>query len=271
MKLPSAKVLVAALSVAFAAVPSQTIADHSWGSYHWARTSNPFTLSLGNNLTTAAWRTALTDASNDWSNSSVLDTKVVAGSAPTKQCKPTTGTVQVCNSTYGRNGWLGIAQIWASGMHITQGTTRLNDTYFNTSTYNKSAWRALVMCQEVGHTFGLDHQDENFSNGNLGTCMDYTNDPSTNQHPNAHDYEELEIIYGHTDDSTTVKETQASNLPQEMVDVDYAAPHQWGKLIRSSKNGLKEVYMLDFGRGHKIFTFVTWVEGESRGQGREKH
>ena len=51
----------------------------------------------------------------------------------------------------------------------------------------------MVMCQEVGHDFGLDHQDENFNNPNLGTCMDYTNDPSTNQHPNAHDYEELDI------------------------------------------------------------------------------
>ena len=29
--------------------------------------------------------------------------------------------------------------------------------------------------------------------------MDYTNDPSTNQHPNAHDYEELDIIYSHLD------------------------------------------------------------------------
>lgn len=39
--------------------------------------------------------------------------------------------------------------------------------------------RCLVTCQEVGHTFGLDHRDENFDNGNLGTCMDYTNDPGT--------------------------------------------------------------------------------------------
>jgi hypothetical protein len=31
--------------------------------------------------------------------------------------------------------------------------------------------------------------------------MDYTNDPSTNQHPNAHDYEELDIIYAHLDGS----------------------------------------------------------------------
>ena len=56
----------------------------------------------------------------------------------------------------------------------------------------------MVTCQEIGHTFGLDHQDENFTNTNLGTCMDYTNDPSTNQHPNQHDYDELASIYGHT-------------------------------------------------------------------------
>jgi hypothetical protein len=51
------------------------------------------------------------------------------------------------------------------------------------------------MCQEVGHTFRLDHQDEKFNNVNLGTCMDYTSDPDgslngelSNLHPNAHDY-----------------------------------------------------------------------------------
>jgi predicted Zn-dependent protease len=59
-----------------------------------------------------------------------------------------------------------------SGSHIVQGTTKVNDTYFNTATYNTRAWRQLVMCQEVGHTFGLDHQDETFNNPNLGSCMD---------------------------------------------------------------------------------------------------
>ena len=33
------------------------------------------------------------------------------------------------------------------------------------------------MCQVGGHDFGLDHQDEDFINANLNTCMDYTNDP----------------------------------------------------------------------------------------------
>jgi hypothetical protein len=50
---------------------------------------------------------------------------------------------------------------------------------------------------------GLDHQDEDFDNANLGTCTDYTNDPTTNQHPTAHDYEKLEIIYAHLDSFTT--------------------------------------------------------------------
>jgi hypothetical protein len=94
----------------------------------------------------------------------------------------------VCNDTYGNNGWLGIAQVWISARHTYYaGCVKLNDTYFNTPTYNITAWGSLVSCQEVGHTLGLDQQDENFNNANLGTCMDYTNNPSTNQHPNKHD------------------------------------------------------------------------------------
>lgn len=47
---------VSLIPVALAAVASYTAithASHSWNGYHWARTSNPFTLKLGNNLTTA--------------------------------------------------------------------------------------------------------------------------------------------------------------------------------------------------------------------------
>src|SRR4030095_6084444 len=111
--------------------------------------------------------------------------------------------VEVCNGSYGNNGWLGIAQIWVSGKHITQGSVRLNDTYFDTPKYNTDAWRQLVVCQEVGHTFGLDHQDEDFDNRPLGTCMDYSNDPTPNQHPDQHDYDELAIIYSHLDSTST--------------------------------------------------------------------
>ena len=247
--------------------PSFAFADHAWGNYHWARTANPFTLKLGDNLT-SAWKPYLSSTSTDWNLSMILDTAVVAGGAGTaKRCRPTSGRVEVCNSTYGNTGWLGVAQIWVSGSHITQGTTKVNDTYFNTAMYNTPAWRNLVMCQEVGHTFGLNHQDENFSNVPLGTCMDYSSDPVPNQHPNGHDYDELVSMYSHLDATTTVKQTSAQgNLPPAMTDIDFATPAQWGKLIHSRNSGQSELYELDFGSGRRIFTFVIWAIGHERGR-----
>ncbi len=195
--------------VLLVSAPAQ--ANHSWGSNHWARQSNPFTLKLGDNVT-PAWDSYLTTAASEWSRSSVLDTTVVVGSSTNvKRCAVVTGRVEVCNAKYGFNGWLGVAGITISGGHITGGYVKLNDSYYNTATYNTAAWRNFVMCQELGHTFGLDHQDEGFDNPNLGTCMDYTNNPETNQYPDAHDFEQLESIYNHTDSNTTVNASAPSS------------------------------------------------------------
>jgi hypothetical protein len=185
-----------ALVCAALLVPAAS-ANHSWGGYHWARTSNPFTVQLGDNMS-ASWEPLLARASSDWSRSPVLDTAVVAGQARGK-CRPTAGRVEVCNGTYGLNGWLGLAQIWLRGTHITQGTTKMNDSYLSSgySTTNKQH----VICQEVGHTFGLDHQDE--SGADLNTCMDYSN-ALDNPSPNQHDYDELAVIYAHLDSSSTL-------------------------------------------------------------------
>lgn len=228
-------------------------ADHSWGGYHWARTSNPFNLKLGDNLT-STWDPYLATTSADWSVSSVLDTSIVPGGTTAKKCRPTAGRVEVCNAGYGRTGWLGVAQVWVSGLHITQGTVKMNDTYFNTATYNSPAWRNLVLCQEVGHTFGLDHQDENFNNAPLGTCMDYTNDPTPNQHPNQHDYDELELIYAHLDNSTTVG--QATNgVAQQVLEGE---PGDWGRLVKQKGN--TAIFQHDLGHGKKVFTFVVYAQ-----------
>ena len=249
-------------ALTFGLFASAASANHSWNGYHWARTANPFTVKLGDNVS-SAWDSALRTASSDWSGSTVLDTTVVSGQTTPRRCRATVGQVEVCNLTYGNNGWLGIASISVSGSHITQGTVKVNDTYFNTAAYDTPAWRSLVMCQEVGHTFGLNHQDENFSNANLGTCMDYTNDPSTNQHPNQHDYDELAAIYSHPDSSTTVG--QAVDLLGRVG--DFNSPGEWGRLVQESGNGRHSVYELDFGKGHKIYTFVTWaLESDSRGR-----
>lgn len=239
-------------------------ANHSWGGYHWARTANPFTLKLGDNVSTV-WDGHLATASTDWSVSSVLNTTIVAGQSR-KNCQPTNGRVEVCDKTYGYNGWLGIASIWVSGSHITQGTVKVNDTYFNNSPYNTPAWRQFVICQEVGHTFGLDHQDVNFSNTNLGTCMDYTNNPARNDglgdnlHPNAHDFDELGLIYAHPDSVTTIGQTVSQPHGNgNAADIDTSNPSERGKVIRKSSDGRSSLYERDLGKGQKVFTFVIWA------------
>jgi hypothetical protein len=284
-KFPTRRTLVlASVFCLCVALTGITSANHSWGNYHWARTSNPFTLKVGDNVS-SAWDAYLDGAVSDWAASSVLNLTKVAGSSNPKNCRPTTGQIEVCNSKYGNNGWLGIAQIWASGSHITQAVTKVNDTYFNTPTYDTPAWRRLVMCQEIGHDFGLDHQDETFDNPNLGTCMDYTNDPDggaggasnndpSNEHPNQHDYDQLVTIYSHTDTSSTVGQTVFGHqnvegpAPPAMNQMDFEGPGQWGRVVRSSRDGHMQLFELDFGNGHKIFTFVIWADGAERGRGQ---
>jgi hypothetical protein len=254
--------LVTVLTALIFAGGAVAYATHSWGGYHWARTANPFTLKLGDNVT-SAWDAYLAEASSDWSVSNVLDTIIVPGSTTPKSCRATTGRVQVCNAKYGNNGWLGIAQIWISGSHITKGVAKMNDTYFNTPTYNTPAWRRLVMCQEIAHTFGLDHQDENFYNTNLGTCMDYTADPDgplSNEHPNAHDFEQLELIYAHLDSTTTVgADTPTGPGQSGLTSVDVSEPREWGQVLRNDSHGRPSLFEHNLGPGEKVVTFVFWT------------
>ncbi|MBM3752498.1 MAG: hypothetical protein FJW38_00775 [Acidobacteria bacterium] len=69
-------------AIAFAAlalvlgVATTVRASHSWGNYHWARTANPFTIKLGDKVT-SVWDSHLQTASSDWTASSVLNTSIV--------------------------------------------------------------------------------------------------------------------------------------------------------------------------------------------------
>lgn len=239
-------------------------ASHSWNGYHWARTSNPFTLTVGDNVS-SVWDARLDEALGDWSASAVLDLTAAAGGTRPRSCKPTPGRIEVCNATYGRTNWLGIAQIWITGgEHITQGVAKMNDTYFNGAPYNTYSWRQLVMCQEIAHGFGLDHQDEDFDNPNLGTCMDYTSRPAGNEHPNAHDYQQLQSIYSHLDSTTTVgTATLPRTMPPAMGQIDFDNPGQWGRLVASTRNGRVQVFELDFGGGNRVVTHVFWADPQA--------
>jgi len=252
-----AGVLVAGVSAA------TLIASHSWGGYHWARASNPFTLKLGDNLTSADWKSHLAQTSSDWnSGNTPVITAIVAGGMVGKRCnKMVAGTTQVCNGTYGNNGWLGLASInIIDGTHITQGSAKMNDSYFNTSFYNNTNERRHVMCQEVAHTFGLDHQST--SGESLDTCMDYFSNTGANAgsklstKPNAHDFEELNIIYAHLDSTTTVAATTSPAASPSEVSED---PNSWGQLVSQSKNGRSSTYEHFERDGSKTVTHVYWT------------
>ena len=197
------KALRTLVALMTAGAASTALAGHSWGNYHWARTTPSFDLTVINS-TTSDWDGYVAQAVDDWSypNSSVLnmveDLNGDTSSKTRRSCKGGTGTLRICNLAYGYNGWLGIAGISIdTNGHITTGYTKLNDSYFSSAYYNNDLWKQSVTCQELGHNVGLDHQDEDFDNKSLYTCMDYQDPPTGN--PNAHDYEQLGIIYGHTD------------------------------------------------------------------------
>lgn len=250
-----------------AGLPSLSYASHSWGPYHWARTANPFTLKLGDNLTTTDWKAKLSQASQDWnspqvfSTTSPLLTAIVAGRSNSSRCQMAAGTTQVCNGKYGNNGWLGLATInIINGTHITQGSAKMNDTYFNTPTYNNPNEKLHVMCQEIAHTFGLDHQSTNGSSQN--SCMDYFSNTGANAtstlstKPNLHDFNQLNIIYAHLDSTTTL--AAASALSASALDPT-DDPKNWGQLKSQSSNGRSSTYVKHNADGSETITHVYWT------------
>jgi hypothetical protein len=274
-------VVVAITLLALVAFPSSAYANHSWGGYHWARTSNAqFTLKMGDNVS-GLWDGMFNTALNDWSQSTVLNLTKVAGGTTPKKCRPTSGRVEVCSADYGGVQWLGVATIWLTNGHISQGTVKNNDHYFGNSTYryNNTAEMQHVICQEIGHTFGLDHQDE--SGISLNTCMDYYHNTSASDtkstHPNQGDYNELLCIYdttkngqtltstnhtckgtGHLDGFTTIGSAPATVMPNEMAHGDFSSPSSWGRLV--SSNARESVYVRDFGNGNLVVNFVIWAD-----------
>lgn len=235
-----------------AALPLTAEASHSWGGYHWARTANPFTIKVIDSMT-ADWDDNLDSAIADWNSSSVMNVVEEAGDSSQKtrkRCAAVTGKVHACNAAYGNNGWLGVAQIWLNGSHIVKGTAKMNDTYLASPSYSETN-RQHVICQEIGHDWGLDHQDE--SGADLNTCMDYS-DALDNPRPNAHDYAQLETIYAHLDATSTIAAGTAGSPA-----ADGRAEASWGRQVSVAAGGRGAVFVRDLGRGMQLVTRVIWA------------
>lgn len=261
----TAKLMTAAAAMA-ASTPA--LADHSWSTYHWSVPNLPLTLQVGDNVS-SEWDSYLGVAVDDWSRSRVIDLGVATGGTSDatgrrtpRACAPTAGRIEVCNESYGFNGWLGIASIWLSGGHISQGTTKLNDSYFGLARYNTPAWRALVMCQEIGHDLGLDHQDEDFATDDTGSCQDYTSVPEGNEHPDKHDYEQLLAMYDHTHSSFAARAVGESTVVPNTDAGSGESPAEWGRAIDRDAHGRPDTFLKDLGGGRKVITHVFWTPPE---------
>ena len=244
--------LAAAGLAAVVAVALPAGANNSWNGYHWARTSNPFTPKVIDSMT-PGWDGYLDVAESDWAQSSVLDLAEEAGSdsaADRQSCHPAAGKIRACNYAFGKNGWLGRAQIWLLGSHITQGTAKVNDSYFDTPTYNNANAKQHVICQEVAHTFGLDHQRSKRAK----SCMnDFFGlfDPAY-AHPNQHDFDQLVSIYSHLDSSSTVAALAAAAAPRGDLRVERVERPDESIVVEYLAGGVKRV------------TFIFWAPSGSR-------
>ncbi|NNC64426.1 MAG: hypothetical protein HKN84_06545 [Gammaproteobacteria bacterium] len=263
--------------VGYILVSSPIYADHAWGPYHWARTTAWFDLTLVNS-TTSDWDAYASQAVADWSLSTKLNVvEDVTGSTSNKtrrHCRAPAGQVRICNLAYGNNGWLGVAGIYLdSEGHIEKGYTKLNDTYFSLAYYDDPSWKLSVTCQELGHNLGLDHQDEDFDNNSLFSCMDYQDPPY--EYANTHDFEQLELIYDHVDSYDSYDSGEPAtesggdggcnappgkgcNKSQDRGN-NYPGEVGWGMSL--GRRGQTEKFLRTAHDGSQVVTFVTWAIG----------
>lgn len=253
-------------------ISSASYATHSWNDYHWARTTASFDLAIVNS-TTSDWDTYVTQAVGDWSGSSKLnmieDTSGDTSNKTRRRCTGPAGKVRICNLAYGQTGWLGIAGISLdTNGHITTGYTKLNDTYFSQAYYNQPDWKLSVTCQELGHNVGLGHQDEDFNNQTLESCMDYQDPP--HGYANLHDFQQLDTIYGHADSYDSYDDGGSTgggggcNSPPGKGCNKGATPGHnrdigWGMSL--GRRGQSETFMRIDPDGTRHIVHVTWAIG----------
>ncbi len=268
-----------ALVLLVAAVPA--FASHGWGNYHWPRSTAEASITIYRSLTQttyANWpdhlqKSVYGDPNNPntanrrgWNDSSVLALTIAASgtdSTTRYNCSAPSNAIRVCNYPYGSTGWLGLAQVWPdSNGHITRANTKVNDTYFG-SNYPRTEQRH-VMCQEVGHDFGLGHTSENGTSQN--TCMDYYQNTSntdwTSTGPNQHDFDQLKTQHHASLPSPGDVLATSLRAGSAFDDADLNQPWQWGTPIAWDREGRAVSFRLDPTPNHggdEVYTHVYWA------------
>lgn len=201
-------------------VPSAS-ASHRF-SFHWARQGSAFGVTLVDSTLTGSAigilpgvdYQATRAAQGYWSVSGVAQLGYREGSrtaTTNTNCPmpPNFAEIRTCTSNYGPNGWAGIANIALdANNHIVSATAKVN-LYYSPGGYE---YFRHVLCQEIGHALGLDHQNRiglvvaQVSPSCMATWWDAAGAYMGGQTPDHHDYEELVDIYtGHSDSYGTAR------------------------------------------------------------------
>ncbi len=255
------RLLFVAVIITALAVPS-AFASHKWGNYHWNKPGSSVSIVLGDNVS-GTWDTYLNYAVSEWGAAPALN--LSKGGGYGTSCAIRAGRVEVCARAYGSTGWLGVAQISLSGSHITGASAKMNTSYFMYESQKRH-----VMCQEVGHAWGLGHTSENGSSQN--TCMDYyqnkSNTDMTSTRPNSHDYSMLASIYSHSGAMAPGAPATQAMIPPAFGYLDLSGSVEtFGEEILRSEDGTGRYYLLRFGTNHEgeeqaILTHV-YMAGEN--------
>ena len=252
-----------ALVAGSAAIPA--MAHHQWQNFAWASDGvSPIAPPVVDN-TDRRWSGHVSQAVADWNVSPVIESGLEYGN--NSSCAMTTGTIQVCNADYGDNGWLGLATISHRDGTIVAGSTKLNDNFFNRPKYDNYTWRQLVTCQEIGHDYGLTHQNEDFSTDLTTSCMEYTSLPEGNEQPDAHDYEELARMYGGTTSGGGKGgkgNGKGRTKPRMSLPPVGNTPSTWGRPTAFLPNGKPYRYIKNVGN-YTYVTHVTWAPDDGHG------
>ncbi len=174
------KILVVAVALAtLLTVATVASADHSWNGYHWPSDNlSPTVVDKTSSLYDVP------AAITEWSG---LNTPIQPEMATSSK-----GNITVTEAF--SPFWLGLARIFIEDGHITKGEVKLNTRLLNSY---PAAAADHVLCQEIGHVLGLDHNrdgatggapDNSCMNDSLATLGLYTA-------PNGHDTDTLKLIY----------------------------------------------------------------------------
>jgi hypothetical protein len=163
------KSIFIAATLLIAGLAGQAAQAHQWGCWIQADRNVRIRNASGGSQADAAI--------SDWNGMTILNFSYVSSGEET----------YVFNANSGPTGWGGIARITNySGCTILRATDQVNTYYYSGSSLSARG----VHCQEIGHTFGLDHSND-------GGCMGggYWYSISTHYRPVSHNVNDVGSMY----------------------------------------------------------------------------